>query len=148
MFRQSKLALQGDVEGFSGRGVELKVVEQGELLGAQVGQAAGGAKVCDAHLVQLDVAGDLQGIGAARVLELHTQYAVQNQSHEADQSVGADTVRQAVEDGGDLDFGFEHPEAALDVGHFFSASLALPRQRALPSKNFECHKRWTPPQER
>ena len=81
MFRQSKLALQGDVEGFSGRGVELKVVEQGELLGAQVGQAAGGAKACDAHLVQLDVAGDLQGalrgIGAARVLELHTQYAVQ-----------------------------------------------------------------------
>jgi len=47
MFRRSKLALRGDVEGLFGGEVELKLLEQGELLGAQFGQAAGGALAGD-----------------------------------------------------------------------------------------------------
>lgn len=84
MFRQSKLALQGDVEGFSGRGVELKLVERGELLGAEVGQAAGGALAGEVHRVKLDVASELEGpfrrVAAARArgLELHAHDPVQD----------------------------------------------------------------------
>jgi hypothetical protein len=61
MFMRSELALRGDVEGLFGGDVELKSVEQDELLRAQFGQAAGCALADDAILMKLDVACDFQG---------------------------------------------------------------------------------------
>ncbi len=48
-------------------------------------------------------------------LQPHAHDAVKNESEEADHGVGADAIRQAVVDRGDLDVGFQHAKAALDV---------------------------------
>ena len=59
--------------------------------------------------------GSWAGAGALG-LQPHAHDAVEHESEEADQGVGANTVGQPLVDRGDLDVGFQHPEAALDVG--------------------------------
>ncbi len=60
-------------------------------------------------------------------LEAYPQLPAENQDEEADQRVRPNPVRQAVEDRGDLDFGFEYPEATLDVDNCLVAADDLGR---------------------
>jgi len=48
-------------------------------------------------------------------LQAHAHHAVEDEGQEADHGVGTDAIRQAVMDRRDLDVGFQHAEATLDV---------------------------------
>ena len=48
--------------------------------------------------------------GMALGRQAHAHDAAEDKGEEADQGVGADAVRQAVVDGGDLDVGSQHAE--------------------------------------
>jgi hypothetical protein len=48
--------------------------------------------------------------------QAHAHYAVEGQGQEADERMGADAVRQAMVNRGDLDVGFEDSKSSLDIG--------------------------------
>jgi hypothetical protein len=60
-------------------------------------------------------------------LQPHAHDAVEDESEEADQGMGADAVRQTVMNRRDLNIGFQHAEAALNVGKAFVAGDGLCR---------------------
>ena len=68
----------------------------------------------------LDLGEDLQGsLWACTVpfgFEAHAHHAVEGQGQEADERMGADAVRQAMVNRGDLDVGFEDSKSSLDIG--------------------------------
>ncbi len=60
---------------------------------------------------------------------LHRNAVKVFEGQEADQGMGADLIRQAVVDRGDLDVGLQDAEAALDVGKRLQAlPLAVPSE--------------------
>jgi len=76
--------------------------------------------VVDGDGVMLNAAQIRQhGLGrliTARNAQPASHHPIQDQRHEAQARVGADPIRQAVKHRRNLDLGFQHPEAALDVG--------------------------------
>lgn len=103
---------------FGGGGWELEGLEQLGLLRVKSAQSSDGLAV-DLDAVLLDLAQECEcRPGREWVtggLELDPHHTVEDQGQEADQRVGADTLGQAVVDGGNLDITLEHPEAAIDI---------------------------------
>ncbi len=100
-------------------GVQVQGVEEVQLFGAWSGDAFE-LSVGDPGVMAMDAGEKIEGgsgaFGMTPGFQAHAHDAIKDQGQEADQSVGADTVGQAVVDGRDLDVGFQHPEPALDVG--------------------------------
>jgi hypothetical protein len=65
--------------------------------------------------------GSLRRQIAIRLLEPLAHHPIQHQRHETDTGVRLDPLRQAMEHRADLDLGFQHPKAPLDIR--FSASM-------------------------
>ena len=115
-----KLALQQGDLVIEGGFIDVECGQRLRLAGLNCGYTGDRCAVIDTHGVPLDAAQLCQGsLGrefAAGEFEALAHDPVQDQRHEADAGVGLDALGQAVEDGGDLDIGLEHPEAAFDIG--------------------------------
>ena len=133
----------------SGRFWQAQGVEEVELLRGGFGQAVEAA-LASIGGVFLDACEEIErGAGAGCIapgLQPHAHDAVKDKGEEADERVGADAIRQAVVDRGDLDVGLQHPEAALDVGQRLVARDGLGRLSVLdvfsPKALFEFSPVW------
>ena len=94
-------------------------IEKVQLFRGWAGRAFEGA-LADPCSVPLDACEQVErGAGASAVapgLQVQAHDAVEHEGEEADQRMGADAVWEAVVDGRDIDVGFQHAEAAFDVG--------------------------------
>ena len=118
------MSLQGFGSGF----LEVEILKDLSLLRGHAGDAAVGV-LADGGAVLLDAAKQLQCAGRTQAVaagfESHAHHPVKHQCKKADLGVGSDALGQPVVDGGDLNVGFEHPKAALDIGKALVAAHDL-----------------------
>ncbi|TQM93951.1 hypothetical protein BD293_2606 [Roseinatronobacter monicus] len=104
--------------GLSGWLWQVECFEEVQLLrcGFAYSVEAAASSVCRVFVnARQDVEGELRACVMAFGLQAHAHDPVQGEGQKADQRMGADTVWQPVMDRRDLDVGFQHAKAALDI---------------------------------
>lgn len=102
----------------SGGCLQAQGFEEVELLRLLAREGCLGCRA-DTGDVLLNALEQIEGCARAGAVPLgfqtHAHDAVEDERQEADQGMGADAIRQAVMDRGDLDIGFQDAETALDI---------------------------------
>jgi hypothetical protein len=115
-----KLPLQQTQLGTCGGVLDVEGGQQVRLFAVNAGDAGDRHALVDGEALTLDatqlVHDGLGRSGMPNELQALARHAVQDQGRGADASVGADMLRQTVEHQRDLDLGFLHIQAVLDVG--------------------------------
>ena len=82
------------------------------------------------------IEGGARACAVAFRLQAHAHDAIEDEGREADHGMGADAIWQAMVDRRDLDVGFQHAEATLDIREALVGPIGRVVRRIILRRNF------------